>query len=124
MSSRYSNNYYLRSHKRDQFIEFIKSLLLTPFILSSSGSAEQQNLDNKVISSNLDRYLDVLKHLETLIEDHRHISAQVFRLYCRHAWKLSDWNERDTHIGHDSSQSSRQSASFSRPFRLFRHSNW
>eukprot|EP00158_Paraphelidium_tribonemae_P003224 Partr_v1_DN25973_c1_g1_i5_m68484 putative IMP-specific 5'-nucleotidase involved in IMP (inositol monophosphate) degradation (By similarity) len=76
MSSRYSNNYYLRSHKRDQFIEFIKSLLLTPFILSSSGSAEQQNLDNKVISSNLDRYLDVLKHLETLIEDHRHISAQ------------------------------------------------
>lgn len=33
MHSRYTVNYHLRAHKRDAFIEFIKSLLLTPFVL-------------------------------------------------------------------------------------------
>ncbi|KAJ3165220.1 IMP 5'-nucleotidase [Geranomyces variabilis] len=33
MTSLYSINYHTRAHKRDAFIEFIKSLLLTPFVL-------------------------------------------------------------------------------------------
>ena len=33
MSSRYAVNYQLRQHKRDQLIEFIKTLLLTLFVL-------------------------------------------------------------------------------------------
>ncbi|TPX37804.1 hypothetical protein SeMB42_g02723 [Synchytrium endobioticum] len=33
MTSAYRINYQLRAHKRDEFIEFIKGLLLTPFVL-------------------------------------------------------------------------------------------
>lgn len=65
MSSLYSTTYHLKSHKRDHFIEFIKSLLLTPFILSTKPSS------NRVGSNgyNLKRYLEILKCLEELIED-------------------------------------------------------
>jgi hypothetical protein len=45
MTSRYQVNYQLRSHKRDQFIEFIKTLLLTPFVLVS---AKPQSSESKV----------------------------------------------------------------------------
>ncbi|RKP24747.1 hypothetical protein SYNPS1DRAFT_6326, partial [Syncephalis pseudoplumigaleata] len=33
MTSVYRINYHLRAHKRDALIEFIKSMLLTPFVL-------------------------------------------------------------------------------------------
>ena len=55
MTSLYDLNYQLRTHKRDSFIDFIKSLLLSPFILS----------DNKE-----ERYLEVLESIERLIEKH------------------------------------------------------
>ncbi|KAJ3046629.1 IMP 5'-nucleotidase [Rhizophlyctis rosea] len=50
MTSLYSTNYHLRAHKRDAFIEFIKSLLLTPFVLhtrpKSSGSSLSSSFSN------------------------------------------------------------------------------
>ena len=45
----------MRTHKRDSFIDFIKSLLLSPFILSENKEA---------------RYLEVLECIENLIKKH------------------------------------------------------
>lgn len=61
MTSLYSINYQLKAHKRDAFIEFIKSLLLTPFILGSS-------IENP--ASVIDRYLEILGCVEELIVNH------------------------------------------------------
>jgi IMP and pyridine-specific 5'-nucleotidase len=61
MTSSYSVNYQLRAHKRDSFIEFIKSLLLTPFILASSTT------DQAIVN---ERYLEVLGCVEDLIVSH------------------------------------------------------
>jgi IMP and pyridine-specific 5'-nucleotidase len=52
MSSRYNINYQLRAHKRDNFIEFIKSLLLAPFILQKKTS---------------DSYLEIIQFIENLV---------------------------------------------------------
>jgi IMP and pyridine-specific 5'-nucleotidase len=51
MSSLYSINYQIRAHKRDRFIEFIKSLLLTPFVT-----------DKQLVGT--------FKALEDMIEEH------------------------------------------------------
>jgi IMP and pyridine-specific 5'-nucleotidase len=54
MSSNYRINYHLRAHKRDAFIEFIKSLLLTPFVLrSNAGSSPDFSAES---DTNLDRF--------------------------------------------------------------------
>ncbi|KAJ3321413.1 IMP 5'-nucleotidase [Boothiomyces sp. JEL0866] len=65
MSSRtslYDVTYQLRAHKRDRFIEFIKSLLLTPFILSTKPKEQQDR--------NTPRYLEILGCIEELVDDH------------------------------------------------------
>lgn len=66
MSSSYRANYHLRSHKRDEFIEFIKSLLLTPFILHSRPSSPSRNS----IERNVEKYTEILGCVEELIQDH------------------------------------------------------
>ncbi|KAI8892617.1 IMP-specific 5-nucleotidase [Globomyces pollinis-pini] len=63
MTSLYDINYQLRAHKRDRFIEFIKSLLLTPFILST-GPKSSDSLTDK------NRYLEILGCIEELIDEH------------------------------------------------------
>ncbi|KAJ8330454.1 IMP 5'-nucleotidase [Batrachochytrium dendrobatidis] len=87
MSSLYSINYHLRAHKRDTFIEFIKSLLLTPFVLntrvdaaadaaaiaiSSQGSDNLITLDasEDVHSSSMARYLEIFECIEDLVKIH------------------------------------------------------
>ncbi|KAJ3394330.1 IMP 5'-nucleotidase [Lobulomyces angularis] len=91
MSSLYRTNYHLRAHKRDAFIEFIKSLLLTPFVLHSAPKTDQlkspgtktlnhqflnevvakgeADLDDPV-DKNVERYSEILGCIEDLIEDH------------------------------------------------------
>lgn len=60
MSSRYEIHYQLRSHKRDQFIEFVKSLLLGPFVLNTRQAMAE-----------------TLEQIEHLIRQHRQFSHQV-----------------------------------------------
>ena len=55
MTSLYGINYQLKAHKRDPFIEFIKSLLLTPFMLNQSS---QSSLS------------DIFFNIELLVNDH------------------------------------------------------
>ncbi|KAF9931439.1 IMP 5'-nucleotidase [Mortierella antarctica] len=105
MTSSYRINYQLRAHKRDPLIEFIKGLLLTPFILhakprkpvfnsplvegnlngqdgsGSSGGGQQSNSDDDkndyqeeekpMVDANLQRYLEIMKSVEVMIEEHR-----------------------------------------------------
>ncbi|KAI9599371.1 hypothetical protein BDF19DRAFT_3530 [Syncephalis fuscata] len=54
MTSVYRINYQLRAHKRDALIEFIKSMMLTPFVLHIKPHAIPGSLadqDNQVVSS-------------------------------------------------------------------------
>ena len=67
MSSSYRAHYHLRAHKRDYFIEFIKSLLLTPFILHSYPSIAESST---VVVDTDQSYGQVLKCVEELIDNH------------------------------------------------------
>ncbi|KAG0333577.1 IMP 5'-nucleotidase [Podila humilis] len=96
-------NYQLRAHKRDPLIEFIKGLLLTPFILhakprkpviasptvpvsgeltnrrgssgNNNGSDDEKNdyqeEEKPMVDANLQRYLEIMKSVEGMIEEHR-----------------------------------------------------
>ncbi|KAJ3024294.1 IMP 5'-nucleotidase [Thoreauomyces humboldtii] len=90
MTSLYSINYHTRAHKRDAFIEFIKSLCLTPFVLHtrpSTADDEYSVADNRTKSGtavprnsdaggppegdrNVERYCEILQCVEELIADH------------------------------------------------------
>ncbi|KAJ3186596.1 IMP 5'-nucleotidase [Gaertneriomyces sp. JEL0708] len=84
MTSLYSINYHTRAHKRDAFIEFIKSLLLTPFVLHTrpastrlAGLGLEEDVDVPVTPNdtengrtNVDRYSEILECIEELIVDH------------------------------------------------------
>ncbi|KAI1317357.1 IMP 5'-nucleotidase [Mortierella claussenii] len=101
MTSSYRINYQLRAHKRDPLIEFIKGLLLTPFVLHAkprkpvlnspvsahggvqpSGTAvsgnngdddknDYQEEEKPMVDANLQRYLEIMKSVEVMIEEHR-----------------------------------------------------
>ncbi|KAJ9069360.1 IMP 5'-nucleotidase [Entomophthora muscae] len=87
MSSIYSVKYQLRSHRRDAFIEFIKSMLMTPFVLhskprydSSSGEYERSDVTFK---ANEDRFCEILLRVEDLIEEHRRKTSLGLREHSR-----------------------------------------
>lgn len=69
MTSRYRVEYHLKSHRRDEFIEWIKGLLVVPFVLvrelpfTFANGHNQENLLR-------DRYANVFSDVEGLIEDH------------------------------------------------------
>lgn len=76
--SLYSTNYHLKAHKRDAFIEFLKSLFLTPFILQST---KKQGSSSSGVDRERDklRYLEILKSCELLIIEH-HQTPQISKL--------------------------------------------
>ena len=68
MTSRYRVEYHLKSHRRDEFIEWIKGLLVVSFVLVrelpfTSANGHHENLVR-------DRYVSVFSDVEGLIEDH------------------------------------------------------
>ena len=69
MTSRYRVEYHLKSHRRDELIEWIKGLLVVPFVLVRElpfTTAKVQSHENLV----RDRYASVFSDVEGLIEDH------------------------------------------------------
>jgi len=82
VSSNYRVNYQLKSHRRDCFIEYIKSLLFTPFSLEANHSKFQPKIKETLNR----RYAEVFEKIEELIEDHR--SFQAFGAI--HQSKLSE----------------------------------
>ncbi|KAI0017892.1 IMP-specific 5-nucleotidase [Xylariomycetidae sp. FL0641] len=78
MTSRYRVEYALKTHRRDQFIEWIKGLLAVPFVLYSqpTGVFETTGFTNHQMSEEAHRrYAEIMRDVETMIDDH--ISHQI-----------------------------------------------
>lgn len=69
MTSLYRINYQLRSHKRDSLIEFIKALLLTPFVLHAKPASGDPQQDSEwSAAANRARYAEIMASVEVLIQ--------------------------------------------------------
>jgi|SRR5277367_1183560 len=69
MTSRYRVEYHLKSHRRDELIEWIKGLLVVPFVLVRELPS---TIDNVASQESIvkDRYASVFSDVEGLIDDH------------------------------------------------------
>jgi len=76
MTSRYRVEYHLKSHRRDELIEWIKGLLVVPFVLVRElpSSAAKQHRHHSHEQSVRQRYASVFADVEALIEDHSMLS--------------------------------------------------
>ncbi|KAL4784105.1 IMP-specific 5-nucleotidase [Aspergillus varians] len=73
MTTRYRVEYALKSHRRDQLIEWIKGLLAVPFVLHSQPTAVYQEHSDKLAEVALDthqRYAEIFRDVESLMDDH------------------------------------------------------
>lgn len=73
MTSRYRVEYALKTHRRDQLIEWIKGLLAVPFVLHSQPAAAYDDRGDvlvKMVSTAHRRYAEILHDVEDLINDH------------------------------------------------------
>ncbi|KXJ90566.1 imp-specific 5'-nucleotidase-like protein [Microdochium bolleyi] len=80
MTSRYRVEYALKTHRRDQFIEWIKGLLAVPFVLYSqptgvfdTGVAEMSEEAHR-------RYAEIMRDVETMLDDHIRLEQAVHPL--------------------------------------------
>ncbi|OJJ98685.1 hypothetical protein ASPACDRAFT_121248 [Aspergillus aculeatus ATCC 16872] len=79
MTTRYRVEYALKSHRRDQLIEWIKGLLAVPFVLHSQPTAVYQEHSENLIAVAADthqRYAEIFRDVEKLISDHITHQAQ------------------------------------------------
>ncbi|KAJ2000059.1 IMP 5'-nucleotidase [Coemansia thaxteri] len=85
MTSQYRVNYHLRAHKRDHLIEFIKGMLLTPFVLYSPQPSALLPANNGAghESENAQRFGEIFASIEELIEEHRLFTKQGIPTYSR-----------------------------------------
>ena len=75
MTTRYRVEYALKTHRRDQLIEWIKGLLAVPFVLHSQPTAvydckTRNHVIGKMASTAHRRYAEILRDVEELINDH------------------------------------------------------
>jgi IMP and pyridine-specific 5'-nucleotidase len=75
MTSLYRINYQLRAHKRDELIEFVKSMMMSPFVLYARPQYETlvdpdelSISKDKSADTNKANYLNVLKSVEELVQ--------------------------------------------------------
>ncbi|KAF2191110.1 IMP-specific 5'-nucleotidase-like protein 1 [Zopfia rhizophila CBS 207.26] len=73
MTTRYRVEYALKTHRRDQLIEWIKGLLAVPFVLHSQPTAvfepRGESVDHMAATAQR-RYAEIMKDIEELINDH------------------------------------------------------
>ncbi|KUJ09254.1 IMP-specific 5'-nucleotidase-like protein 1 [Mollisia scopiformis] len=73
MTTRYRVEYALKTHRRDQFIEWIKALLAVPFVLHSQPTGVFETASHSVeqmaaVASR--RYEEIMLDVEQMIDDH------------------------------------------------------
>jgi len=73
MYSLYKVHYQLRHHRRDDFIEFIKALLLSPFVLHSDRHKSRELEEDQQVCTAM---CDVWISIENLISQHRTHQAE------------------------------------------------
>ncbi|KAK2624838.1 hypothetical protein QTJ16_006031 [Diplocarpon rosae] len=73
MTTRYRVEYALKTHRRDQFIEWIKGLLAVPFVLHSQPTGVFETRD-KTVEQMAEmahrRYAEIMLDVERMIDDH------------------------------------------------------
>lgn len=70
MTSRYRVEYSLKQHRRDEFIEWIKALLATPFVLHAGSTGDGRPGDeNRSVVETRRRYAEIFYDVEKLIEN-------------------------------------------------------
>ena len=94
MTSRYRVEYALKKHKRDEFIEWIKSLLAVPFVLHADleNYEEIYSITNEhekeadhflemheqtLAKTCLERYIEVFMDVEKLIDSTRYLDSFI-----------------------------------------------
>ncbi|CAG8442620.1 6766_t:CDS:2 [Ambispora gerdemannii] len=76
MTSNYRINYALRAHKRDPFIEWIKAMLMTPFVLHAKpipptdDDLNESGDEPYTMDANVSRYCEILESIEGMINEH------------------------------------------------------
>ncbi|KAJ5219536.1 IMP-specific 5-nucleotidase [Penicillium chermesinum] len=79
MTTRYRVEYALKTHRRDQLIEWIKGLLAVPFVLHSQPTVNYQESGDalKVVAADTQqRYAEIMRDVGGLITDHiRHYAG-------------------------------------------------
>lgn len=73
MTSRYRVEYALKTHRRDQFIEWTKGLLAVPFVLYSQpqGVFESDGVHvSRMAEEAHRRYAEIMRDVEVMIDDH------------------------------------------------------
>ncbi|KAL3418905.1 imp-specific 5 -nucleotidase 1 [Phlyctema vagabunda] len=73
MTTRYRVEYALKTHRRDQFIEWIKGLLAVPFVLNSqpTGVFESRSGTVRQMAEEAHRrYAEIMQDVEDMIDDH------------------------------------------------------
>ncbi|KAG0159691.1 IMP-specific 5-nucleotidase [Penicillium digitatum] len=73
MTTRYRVEYALKTHRRDQLIEWIKGLLAVPFVLHSQPTAiykENGEVLKTVAADTHHRYAEIMRDVENLMLDH------------------------------------------------------
>ncbi|KAI0384524.1 IMP-specific 5-nucleotidase [Hypomontagnella monticulosa] len=76
MTSRYRVEYALKTHRRDQFIEWIKGLLAVPFVLYSqpTGIFETNGFNGSSTTQMSEeahrRYAEIMRDIEVMVDDH------------------------------------------------------
>lgn len=73
MTTRYRVEYALKTHRRDQLIEWIKGLLAVPFVLHSHPTAvfepDGESVDHQASIAQR-RYAEIMRDVEEIINDH------------------------------------------------------
>lgn len=70
MTSRYRVEYSLKQHRRDEFIEWVKTLLATPFVLHAGSTGDGRPGDeNRSVVETRRRYAEIFYDVEKLIEN-------------------------------------------------------
>ncbi|GAB0133188.1 IMP 5'-nucleotidase [Epichloe bromicola] len=72
MTTRYRVEYALKTHRRDQFIEWVKGLLAVPFVLYSQPTGVPGD-DASVVRMSEEahrRYAEIMRDVELMIDDH------------------------------------------------------
>lgn len=82
MTTRYRVEYALKTHRRDQLIEWIKGLLAVPFVLNSQPTGTYNGTQLLKMGENARRrYLEIFRDVESLIDNHSgwiHIANIIF----------------------------------------------
>ncbi|KAK8023608.1 hypothetical protein PG993_011674 [Apiospora rasikravindrae] len=73
MTTRYRVEYALKTHRRDQFIEWIKGLLAVPFVLYSQPTGVFQTAGTSFTHMSEEahrRYAEIMRDVEFMLDDH------------------------------------------------------